>query len=41
MVMGSPPYMSPEQLKGEEVNFRTDIYSFGVCLYYLCTGRLP
>jgi hypothetical protein len=39
--MGSPPYMSPEQLRGGEVDSRSDIYSVGVCLYFLCTGRLP
>jgi serine/threonine protein kinase len=41
MVMGSPHYMSPEQVMGERVDARTDIYSVGVTLYQMLTGKPP
>ena len=39
--IGSPAYMSPEQIRDEEVDLRTDIYSMGVVMYQLLTGVLP
>ena len=39
--VGSPAYMSPEQVKERELDHRTDIYSIGVVMYHLLTGRLP
>jgi serine/threonine-protein kinase len=41
MVLGTPSYMSPEQLAGSKVDGRSDLFSLGVTLYQLCCGQLP
>lgn len=39
--LGTPAFSSPEQLRGDELDLRSDVYAVGVTLYYLLTGRMP
>src|SRR4030067_2367450 len=40
-ISGTPLYMSPEQIVGKNVDFQSDLYSFGITLFELVTGRTP
>jgi hypothetical protein len=40
-IMGTPSYMSPEQVKGGEIDARTDIFSLGIMIYTMFTGKKP
>jgi eukaryotic-like serine/threonine-protein kinase len=41
VTMGTPLYMSPEQVQGKKLDHRSDIYSFGVTCYHMLAGRTP
>ena len=41
MIIGTPAYMSPEQLEGKKLDGRSDLFSLAVTLYHLLTGHQP
>ena len=41
MALGTPAYMAPEQIRGDQIDFRADLFSFGICLFEMLCGEKP